>query len=295
MVLVESGRGKMRAMMLKLGRVVAAAFVFGLAQSARADVCCPSGCVPLNNGKATCVKAGTNQSCGTGSICNSSGGGSAGGSNGQGGSTVAPIVPPGSCGLYLQCSYANGVATVSIVNSSGTHYTNPPKEWVYTRVVYAKGCVGGGAALSIPVDGKATLNLLTLQYHNLCTNELPMSFRARIGAFPETVGSCDCSFGLPAPPYGPASCRQGFVWRNAFDGDVVCVTPARQTQVQAENANAGSTRAGAGASGPNTCKNGFVWRAARPSDLVCVTIQSRAQVKSENDTAWDRVAHIAGQ
>jgi hypothetical protein len=270
------------------------AFAFGLVQSARADVCCPSGCVPLNNGGTACVKAGTTQSCGSGTICGVSGGGGGGG-GGQGGSTVAPILPPSSCGLFLQCSYANGVAAVTVVNSSGTRYTNPPKYWVYTRVVYAKGCVGGGAALNIALDGKATLNLFTLQYHNLCTNELPMSFLARIGSFPDTIGSCDCNIPLPAPPYGPASCRQGFVWRNAFDGDAVCVTPARKDQVQGENANAGSTSAGSGPYGPNTCKSGFVWRAARASDLVCVTVQSRAQAKLENDTAWDRVAHIAGQ
>ncbi len=277
-------------------RFLALALVLGLVQSARADVCCPSGCVPLYNGTTACVKAGTNLSCGSGSTCTGNSGGSSGSGGGdQGGGGVAPIVSPGSCGLYAQCSYANGIATVSVVNSSGTSYKNPPKYWVYTRVVYAKGCVGGGAALSIPLDGKATLNLYKLQYHNLCTNELPMSLRARIGSFPEAVGPCDCNVPLPAPADGPASCRQGFVWRNAFSGDAICVTPARMQQVQSENANAGSTRAGSGASGPNTCKNGFVWRAARPTDLVCVTSQSRAQVKLENDTAWDRVAHIAGQ
>jgi hypothetical protein len=134
------------------------------------------------------------------------------------------------------------------------------------------------------LDGKGTLNLFKLQYHNLCTNELPMSFRTKIGSFTETVGACDCDIVLPAPPYGPASCRQGFVWRSAFPGDVVCVTPARLTQVKLENANAGSTHASAVSfGGPNTCKNGFVWRAARPSDVVCVTPQSRGQVKWEND------------
>ena len=274
--------------------VLLSVFVFGATQSARAEVCCPSGCVALNNGTTACVKTGTNESCpgGGGKVCNVSSGGGGSGSTGGHQTYVVPILPPSACGLWLQCSYANGVATISVVNSSGTHYTNPPKYWVYTRVVYAKGCVGGGAALNIPLDGKATVNLLTLRYHNLCTNELPMTFLARIGSFPDSLGSCDCSAALPAPPYGANSCRQGFVWRNAFDGDVVCVPPARQTQVRIENGNAGSTRAGGSA---NTCKSGFVWRAARPSDLVCVTPQSRAQVKLENDTAWDRVAHIAGQ
>jgi hypothetical protein len=69
------------------------------------------------------------------------------------------------------------------------------------------------------------------------------------------------------------------------------VTPARNAHVQAENANAGATRAGAGPHGPNTCKSGLVWGTA---DLVCVTTQSQAQMKSENDTACGRVAPIAG-
>jgi len=157
--------------------------------------------------------------------------------------------------------------------------------------------------LKLPVTGQGQrVNLYTLNYLNCGSASPPMSFRATMGSRPTlgsqkslSVGTCGCSVALPAPPSGPNSCREGFVWRNAFDGDVVCVTPARQTQVQLENANAGSTRAGSGPSGPNTCKSGFVWRAARPSDLVCVSTQSRAQVASENATVWDRVAHIAGQ
>ena len=238
--------------------VLLSVFVFGATQSARAEVCCPSGCVALNNGTTACVKTGTNESCpgGGGKVCNVSSGGGGSGSGGGHQTYVVPILPPSACGLWLQCSYANGVATVSVVNSSGTHYTNPPKYWVYTRVVYAKGCVGGGAALNVPLDGKATVNLLTLRYHNLCTNELPMTFLARIGSFPDSLGSCDCSAALPAPPYGPNSCRQGYVWRNAFDGDVVCVPPPGRPRSRSRTATqdrpapaATPTRARAGSCG----------------------------------------------
>jgi len=100
---------------MKSMRLLIMAFVFGMIQSARADVCCPSGCVPLNNGTTTCVKAGTNITCPGGTTCG--GGGGAGGGGGQGGSTVAPILPAPACGLWLQCSYANGVATISIQGS----------------------------------------------------------------------------------------------------------------------------------------------------------------------------------
>jgi hypothetical protein len=29
----------------------------------------------------------------------------------------------------------------------------------------------------------------------------------------------------PNGAYGPLSCKQGYVWRDAFDGDGICVTP----------------------------------------------------------------------
>jgi hypothetical protein len=36
----------------------------------------------------------------------------------------------------------------------------------------------------------------------------------------------------PAGAYGPNTCIDGFVWREAFAGDVVCVTPARREAVR---------------------------------------------------------------
>ena len=38
--------------------------------------------------------------------------------------------------------------------------------------------------------------------------------------------------------YGPATCRQGFVWREALPNDLVCVVPASRSQAAADNANA---------------------------------------------------------
>lgn len=39
--------------------------------------------------------------------------------------------------------------------------------------------------------------------------------------------------------YGPLTCLQGYVWREAFDGDGVCVSPKRRQETWAENAAAG--------------------------------------------------------
>ncbi|MDP1729640.1 MAG: SH3 domain-containing protein [Devosia sp.] len=86
----------------------------------------------------------------------------------------------------------------------------------------------------------------------------------------------------PALPYGPDTCKDGFVWRDAIPGDHVCVTPDRRSTAASENAIAGSRVDPGGAYGPNSCVAGFVWREAYPGDVVCVTPGRRSQAKQEN-------------
>jgi hypothetical protein len=93
----------------------------------------------------------------------------------------------------------------------------------------------------------------------------------------------------PDLPYGADTCKQGFVWREAFDGDHVCVTPETRAQAAADNAQAEARRSPTGGAwGPNTCLPGFVWRVARPEDLVCVTPATREQVAADNARADER-------
>jgi len=86
----------------------------------------------------------------------------------------------------------------------------------------------------------------------------------------------------PALPYGPDTCKSGFVWRDAIPGDHVCVTPDRRTIAAQENSIAGLRVDPLGAYGPNSCKPGFVWREAYAGDVVCVTGVRRTQVHQEN-------------
>lgn len=80
-----------------------------------------------------------------------------------------------------------------------------------------------------------------------------------------------------------AQCKSGYVWRDAQDGDGVCVTPAERAEAKAQNANAANNRrSGGGAYGPNTCRDGYVWREAFAGDVVCVTPQERANAKKQN-------------
>lgn len=91
-----------------------------------------------------------------------------------------------------------------------------------------------------------------------------------------------------ATDYGPSTCLVGFVWRDAFPGDTVCVTPATRTQAKTDNAAAASRVDPNGAYGPSSCVSPFVWRTARPSDLVCVTVATRSQTRADNAAAASR-------
>ena len=89
------------------------------------------------------------------------------------------------------------------------------------------------------------------------------------------------------PAHAQELCRQGYVWREAFPGDRVCVTPGTRTQAASDNSQASSRRVPGGS---DTCRQGYVWREARPSDHVCVTPQVRTQTASDNRQAANRLA-----
>ena len=87
----------------------------------------------------------------------------------------------------------------------------------------------------------------------------------------------------------PDACKEGFVWREAFPDDHVCVTPEVREQAARDNRLAASRREPhGGAFGPDTCKPGFVWREARPDDHVCVTPEVREQAALDNREAASR-------
>ncbi|MFD3941125.1 hypothetical protein ACFWSF_40750 [Streptomyces sp. NPDC058611] len=92
--------------------------------------------------------------------------------------------------------------------------------------------------------------------------------------------------------FGPHTCKQGSVWREAFSGDLVCVAPGVRAETRKENDLGPSNRQpGGGIFGPATCKQGFVWREARPSDLVCVPPSSRDRARGDNASAVMRLAN----
>jgi hypothetical protein len=96
-----------------------------------------------------------------------------------------------------------------------------------------------------------------------------------------------------AQDYGPDTCLQGYVWREAVVGDHVCVTPATRSQASHDNSQAGARRnPGGGPYGPDTCRQGYVWREAVVGDHVCVTPATRSQASHDNSQADSRRAAV---
>jgi hypothetical protein len=94
-----------------------------------------------------------------------------------------------------------------------------------------------------------------------------------------------------ALPYGPDTCKNGYVWREAISSDHVCVTPQTRSATAYENSLARSrVEPNSGAFGPNTCRQGYVWRQAFSTDAVCVTPASRDRAASDNASAEQRKA-----
>jgi hypothetical protein len=95
----------------------------------------------------------------------------------------------------------------------------------------------------------------------------------------------------PSTRPGPAdACLQGFVWREAYTGDHVCVTSEERGRVAADNAAARSRIDPNGAYGADSCVQGYVWRGARDSDHVCVTSEEHDRVVADNAAGPSRVA-----
>jgi hypothetical protein len=97
-------------------------------------------------------------------------------------------------------------------------------------------------------------------------------------------GQGDCT-------YGPDTCKQGFVWREASPSDHVCVEPTVRAEARSDNALAPSRRNPMGGPyGPDTCLQGYVWREAFPGDHVCVSGETRSAAAGDNALAATRKA-----
>jgi len=101
-----------------------------------------------------------------------------------------------------------------------------------------------------------------------------------------------CPVGVPAAAAADWQCDAGYVWRDAFPGDYVCVTPEVRDRVRHDNDLATSRRA-PGSLNPGACSPGFVVREAYAGDTTCVTPSGRERARRENELA-DRRRNRSG-
>jgi hypothetical protein len=91
----------------------------------------------------------------------------------------------------------------------------------------------------------------------------------------------------------PDTCIQGYIWREAFPGDRVCVTPLTRLYAAADNKLAASRLERDPSKrhqGQDTCLQEFVWREAGPKDRVCTDRGTREQAAEDNKQAASRAA-----
>lgn len=89
--------------------------------------------------------------------------------------------------------------------------------------------------------------------------------------------------------HGAFTCASGYVWREAFPGDVVCVEPWVRDQMASDNASQAGRYDPNGPYGEFSCVSGYVWRDAYDGDGVCVEPWVRSQVHSDNALAGSRI------
>ncbi|WP_162641665.1 hypothetical protein [Streptosporangium sp. 'caverna'] len=93
--------------------------------------------------------------------------------------------------------------------------------------------------------------------------------------------------------YGPYTCMRGYVWREAFPNDFVCVLPDWRMVTAAENKARVANRFPTYPH-PDKCRPGFVWRQAGLADYVCVSPASRNFNQAYNRSAVNKYNYPPG-
>lgn len=217
----------------------------------------------------------------SGSVADSTAGGNGGSAAGAamaGGTATSGASGSGSTGTSSTGSGAGSSAGTGTGAGAGTA---PGK-------VVATGTGTSTATGTITSNGGQTTTGTTsagIHLPHVVISALPHVLTQTVTAIPGPSGT----IGDPGVP-----CLQGYVWRQAYSGDYVCVTPATRTQAAADNAAAVSrVQQGGGAYGQYTCQQGYVWRQVVPDDYTCVTPDIRSQADDDNSQVDNRVALLS--
>ena len=187
---------------------------------------------------------------------------------------------PGTSFGKVDALYAGEGVNITECQGNWCHIEHAgPDGWVSGRYLIATGGSSGGSSerssgsRSSGGDDAVAAAILGAIIGGVLANSSSSSTPTPTPATPVAT---------PDLPYGPDTCKPGYVWREVVPGDHVCVRPDRRTTAANENSMAGLRVNPTGSYGPNTCKSGFVWREAYSGDVVCVSPARRTQVSREN-------------
>jgi PASTA domain len=150
--------------------------------------------------------------------------------------TITPPPPPPNGGIPWWVWLIIGVVVLAVIGVAAwllmRNKSGPSGE------VIPEGLVGKPFA-----DAKKELEALglvvTAEKNNVFNDCPDKVLKTTPAAGAPAASGAAVTVTITALAYGPATCKQGFVWREAFQGDAVCVTPETRAQAQADNAAQG--------------------------------------------------------
>jgi hypothetical protein len=193
-------------------------------------------------------------------------------------------------------------------SNNGTPVTVAPINYLQiwdTDILYAAGLGLCTAVLTKPCCTKEQLmsqpppkKLSSLKCYSAPTDMAPFPFTGTLMTAQQLLdrASQDISSIAQAPvTLPPCRCSQGYVWREAFQGDYVCVTPDERSRVARQNATAHSNYSFdytipvsfrlRGVTRPvlyGLCTTNLQYRQADMGDYVCVSSNQAKRVKDDN-------------
>lgn len=164
-------------------------------------------------------------------------------------------------------------------------WSNGPEDRVFvgTRSGRLLGFNLKGAPLDLAASTQDTKPGAVVAIQTTSVDGLPAA--VRLATVPAMGGLPPGPLGQSLP-FGPETCKSGYVWRQGGEADLVCVTPESRARALDDNAKVTALPTAAGAR--TDCGSSLVLRAAFDGDIVCVDPATHAETLQENSLDQSR-------
>ena len=224
-------------------------------------------------------------------------------------STCTPTPSPELALLRVLTGYFTGTSAASVVGASATTngsapVVNAPINYLQiwdTDFLYADGlagCTSSPSGWEQLMSNPPPKTLSSLSCYAAPTSTVPLNGKSMSAQDLLNLASAQILGATAEAVFlSPLCCKLQYVWRNAFQGDYVCVTPGERDQAAADNVAAAShyssnyTKSVPGTKSVpyGVCLGeGYGWRQAYMGDYVCVYLGQQTQVATDNSSLPSR-------